>query len=61
MAASEDKLTKHTLNLFEGDFAKLGELYPALGAGVVVRQLVRNYLVGVEAKSAAEIKTEVNL
>lgn len=37
-------LQKVTLNLFEGDFGKLQELYPRIGAAKVVRDLVRAHL-----------------
>lgn len=37
-------LQKHTLQLFEGDFAKLQEAYPELGASAVIRKLVQTHL-----------------
>ena len=43
MKKSED-LQKHTLNLRSGDYERLQSLYPNLGAAVVIRQLVSNYL-----------------
>lgn len=39
---------KHTINLYEGDFQKLQDLYPELGAGIVVRKLVRKHLRSIE-------------
>lgn len=38
------ELQKHTLNLFKGDFDRVGEYYPDLGASVVVRAIVRKWL-----------------
>lgn len=35
---------KHTLNLYEGDFARLQELYPETGASIVIRTLVRKHI-----------------
>jgi len=37
-------LTKQTLNLFSGDWEKLQDWYPRLGAGKVVRELVRAHV-----------------
>lgn len=37
---SDYPLEKQTLNLRKGDFARLQELHPQLGAGRVVRELV---------------------
>lgn len=39
---------KHTINLYEGDFERLQEMYPELGAGIVVRKLVRKHLHSIE-------------
>lgn len=61
MASDQEELTKHTLNLFKGDFAKLGEIFPNLGSGVVIRQLVRNFITNTEAKENASVNTEVKL
>jgi len=37
-------LKKHTLNLREGDFDKMAELFPRLGASVAVRQLISKFI-----------------
>lgn len=37
-------LHKHTLLLFEGDYQALQELYPEVGAAVIVRNLIRAHL-----------------
>ena len=39
-----DKLKKHTLHLYEEDFRRLQDLYPEIGASVVIRRIVRQYL-----------------
>lgn len=45
------KIHKHTLNLYAGDYAKIQELFPDIGAGVVIRKVVRNYVESLEAKT----------
>lgn len=37
-------LTKHTLNLYEGQLDKLQELHPRLGAAKVIRTLVDDHI-----------------
>ncbi len=45
MRRKEDKpLQKVTLNLVEGDFAKLQEVYPRLGAGKVIREIIHAHV-----------------
>lgn len=48
-------LSKHTLNLFPGDYAKLQQFYPDLGAAVIVRRIVRKFVQQIEAGGAAPI------
>lgn len=43
-------LEKVTLNLFKGDFERLREYHTHLGAGKVVRELVRGHIKAMEAK-----------
>lgn len=45
-----EDLTKHTLNLYTGDYAKLQALYPDTGAGAIVRRLIRKFLERVESQ-----------
>lgn len=47
MVETRDK-TKHTLWLFQGDFAALAALYPDLGASIVIRTLIRKHLERIE-------------
>lgn len=57
----DEQLQKVTLNLFAGDYRRLQELFPDVGAGVIVRRLVRNYITALDAKAAEAPKTEINL
>lgn len=45
-------LRKHTLNLFDGDFARLQELHPRLGAAKAVREIVRAHIKRAEERAA---------
>lgn len=56
-----EDLTKHTLNLFRGDYEKLAELYPDVGAAPVIRRIIRNYLKSLDQPNKALPSTEVNL
>lgn len=55
--------TKHTLHFFEGDIARLQELYPSPGASAVIRALVRKHIEAIEAKAdtAEKVQTEIEL
>lgn len=44
MRKSKDSLQKHTLQLFEGDYAKLQELHPEVGAASIIRTIIRQYI-----------------
>ncbi len=39
-----EELQKHTLLLFEGDYRRLQEYYPEIGAAIVIRKIVRKHL-----------------
>lgn len=43
-----ERLTRHQILLFEGDFAKLDELYSHRSATEVVRILVRRHIQAIE-------------
>jgi len=49
------EIHKHTLNLYKGDYAAIQELFPDIGAGVVIRKVVRNYVESIKAKTTAEV------
>lgn len=54
---AEKPLSKHTLNLFEGQAEKLQELHPRLGAAYVIRKLIDKHIAEAE-KLAAEAVPE---
>lgn len=37
-------LSKHTLNLYRGEYGRLQEAYPRIGAGKIIRTLVHRHL-----------------
>jgi len=55
--SEREPVHKHTVNLYEGDFQRLQDLYPDLGAGIVVRKLVRKHIKSVE-KNVTPAKLE---
>lgn len=59
---SKADLSKHTLNLFPGDYAKLQDLYPDIGAATIIRRIVRAFITQIEEKGTdvgAEIHVEL--
>lgn len=60
MPPSSD-LHKHTLNLFEGDYAKLQDMFPDMGAGAVIRRIVRTFINRVEEKGVAIVDAEIDV
>lgn len=61
MPKADEELTKHTLNLYEGDYEKLRELYPDVGAGAIVRRIVRRFIEQVEAQGGTSIDAKVEI
>lgn len=60
--ADEEGLQKHTLNLFPGDYEKLRELYPDVGAGAIIRRIVRRFIEQVEVNGASiDAKVEIDI
>lgn len=58
----DDGLQKHTLNLYEGDYEKLRGFYPDVGAGAVIRRIVRRYLEQIEASGGSiDAKVEIKI
>jgi hypothetical protein len=53
-------LQKHTLNLFPGDYAKLQEFYPDIGAATIIRRVVRAFITQIEEKGTA-VAAEINV
>lgn len=59
---NENELRKHTLNLYEGDYEKLRELYPDVGAGAIIRRIVRRFIEQVEVNGASiDAKVEIEI
>lgn len=55
-------LQKHTLNLYPGDYGKLQELYPDIGAATIIRRIIRAYIEQIEkGGEAAAVEIDVNL
>lgn len=48
MRKIKEALQKHTLQLFEGDYAKLQALHPEVGAAAIVRTIIRQYIIKLE-------------
>jgi len=52
-------LQKHTLLLFRGDYLALQDLYPEVGAAVIIRNLIRAHLKKIdEPMDLSNIKVE---
>jgi hypothetical protein len=49
MPRAETELQKHTLNLFPGDYAKLQQHYPDIGAATIIRRIVKRFVEQIEA------------
>lgn len=41
---AEEALQKHTLLLYEGDYKRLQDMFPDIGASIVIRKIIREYL-----------------
>lgn len=56
MPKTPDKegLQKHTLHLYEGDYERIRQYYPDLGAAVVIRKIVRKFLLNIEDKARTD-------
>lgn len=53
------ELSKHTLNLFPGDYGKLQAFYPDVGAATIIRRLVRQFVEQIEEKGSDSVPTVV--
>lgn len=57
-----DRLHKHTLLLFEGDYAEMQNLYPEVGAAVAIRTLIRAHINKVNKDASSfKLNTAVEL
>lgn len=61
MPKAEDDLSKHTLNLFAGDYAKIQSCYPDVGAAVIIRRIIRSFIEKTEAGQGAAPNVEISL
>lgn len=60
--ADEEGLQKHTLNLYPGDYEKLRTFYPDVGAGAVIRRIVRSYIKQIETNGTSiDAKVEIKI
>ena len=55
------ELQKHTLNLFPGDYERLQALFPEVGAGPIIRSIIRNFVEKSEAGEVDLPETEIDL
>lgn len=61
---SNQPLQRVTLNLFDGDYLAMTDLYPDLTAGVAIRVLIHKHIKEVQERSnaaALPATTEINL
>lgn len=54
----DDDLQKHTLNLFRGDYEKIQALFPDVGAGPIIRRILRRFI---EKTEMGEVSTDPNV
>lgn len=56
------ELQKHTLQLFAGDYKKLQDLHPDVGAAQIIRTILRQYLLKMEPPiNMAKIKGDLDV
>jgi len=55
------ELKKHTLNLYPGDYSKLQDMFPDIGAATIIRRIVRTFINRVEEKGLAVVDAEINV
>ena len=62
MPRNKEELSKHTLNLFTGDYAKMQSYYPDIGAGAAIRRLIRSFIEKVEENGeVSDANVEIKL
>jgi hypothetical protein len=62
MKKLKDDLQKHTLQLFAGDYKKLQDLNPEVGAAHVLRNILRAYLLKVDPPvNTSKIKGDLDV
>jgi hypothetical protein len=58
---SPEKLTRHQILLFEGDFDRLSDIYRRRRATEVIRLLVRRHLMEVDSRYRDRLATQPRL
>lgn len=61
MRKSKEALQKHTLQLFEGDYAKLQDLHPEVGAASIIRTIIRQYILKLSPPVELKIKGDLDV
>lgn len=61
MRKSKDALQKHTLQLFEGDYSKLQDLHPEVGAAAVIRTIIRQYIAKMSPPVEMKLKGDLDV
>ena len=61
MPRNKTELQKHTLNLCPGDYAKLQQYYPDIGAATIIRMIVHKFVEqidehGIEVEAKIDVK-----
>jgi len=61
MRRREDRaISKHTLNLYAGDYQKLQDLYPPrIGAAKIIRDIIHAHIRKVEENAAQHLSTDL--
>lgn len=54
------ELQKHTLNLFPGDYDKLRNYYPDIGASTIIRRIVRKFVEQIDEHNG-DVETEIKI
>lgn len=57
----KSEFQKHTLNFFSGDVQRLQELYPDIGASIVIRTIVRKFIEKIEREGTTPTDVNVEL
>ena len=58
MSRVKEDLSKHTLNIYTGDYAKIQAWWPEIGAATVIRRIIRQFIEKVESDGESE-KTDI--
>lgn len=57
-----EELQKHTLNLYAGDYERIQSYYPDVGAAVIIRRVLRNFIEQIEkGNTSIEANVEINI